>query len=387
MGQLTELKQIRKIRNRKKNAKRFTILMILAVIFAALFLILDKIKEFDVKTKIDDTIISMGNGPGFPIDIAGRDAISLFEVSKLPAIVNDSNIFVYNPKGKATTNIQHGYNRPIAYSSNGRILLFDLGGTKLKLHSLSKLLCEKKFDNPIINADISESGTFCVATESNNYVGEVVAFNKKGDQIFKWSSSKNVVTNASLSPDGNYLAVTAVNSNDGGLISFLYIFKINTGTEISMFSFDDELPLDVTFKNSTQIVVLTDKSIKTVTNLGRKVGEYSFNDESIYDFDLTDSENSTIVLGVHNQTGELNVVNLDIKNNVIGTFKTDKKISSVEIDDKGLCLTANDEIIFYNYEGLELQKINAPLVRKALIIENNLYYTTHNQVYKLNIKR
>ncbi|MEG1965544.1 MAG: DUF5711 family protein, partial [Oscillospiraceae bacterium] len=385
MGQLTDLKQIRKIRNRKKNAKRFAILMVLAVIIASLFLILEKIKEFDIKTKIDDTIISMGNGPGFPIDIAGREAISLFEVSKLPAIVNDSNIFVYNPKGKATTNIQHGYNRPIAYASNGRIVIFDLGGTKLKLHSLSKLLCEKKFDNPIINADISESGTFYVATESNNYVGEVVAFNKKGDQIFKWSSSKNVVTNASLSPDGNYLAVTAVNSNDGGLISFLYIFKISTGTEISMLTFDDELPIDLSFKSSTQIVLLTDKSIKTITNLGRRVGEYSFNDEAVYDFDIENCENSTIVLGVHNQTGELNVVNLDIKNNVIGTFKTDKKISSIKIDDENLRLTANDEILFYDFNGLELQKIDAPLVRKSLMIDNNLYYTTHNQVYKLNI--
>ncbi|MEG3005947.1 MAG: DUF5711 family protein, partial [Oscillospiraceae bacterium] len=269
----------------------------------------------------------------------------------------------------------------------GRIVIFDLGGTKLKLHSLSKLLCEKKFDNPIINADISESGTFCVATESNNYVGEVVAFNKKGDQIFKWSSSKNVVTNASLSPDGNYLAVTAVNSNDGGLISFLYIFKISTGTEISMLTFDDELPIDLSFKSSTQIVLLTDKSIKTITNLGRRVGEYSFNDEAVYDFDIENCENSTIVLGVHNQTGELNVVNLDIKNNVIGTFKTDKKISSIKIDDENLRLTANDEILFYDFNGLELQKIDAPLVRKSLMIDNNLYYTTHNQVYKLNIKR
>lgn len=386
MGQLTDLKEARKLRNRKKNARRFAILTILAVVVASFYLIFEKVKEFDIKTKIDDFVASWGDGPGYPVDIAGREALALFEVSGLPTVINDSNIYVYNQKGKVVANIQHGYNKPVAYASNGRVLNFDLGGTKVKINSASKLIYEKKYDFSVINADISKSGRFCVATESDNYVGEVVVYNKSGDSIFKWYSAENVITNAVLSDDGDYMAVTAINSVNGGLTSFLYIFKITNGTEVAKFTYENELALDITFKTNNAITLLTDKSIKSITTLGREMGEYNFDGEVLSAYSFKNSDNSVLILGNHNQKGQWNIIALDSKNNVITDFKTSEKVKYVFANDENICLSLTDKIVLYNFGGEIYKEIEAPLVRQSIIIGKTLYYTNNTQVNKVDLK-
>ncbi len=382
MGQIDDLKYARKIRSRKRAARHFFILMILFIIIFTFYLLFEKVKEFDIKTRINDIIISMGSGPGFPVDIAGREPIKFYQAGGMPAILNDSNNYVYNSKGKTILNITHGYNIPIAESKNGKILLYDLGGRKLQIHSLSRQLLEMELDQTIIDADISENGYFAVATSSNDYVGEVSVYNEKGKNTYKWLSAQNIITDISISPKGDYLAVSAINTDKGSEISCLYLFKIDTQT-YKKIDFVEEYPLSVRYRKNNELTLITDKSIKSYTNSGRQIGKYEFKNKILSNF-YDESINTALVFTEHGKKDEYTVVQLNNKAEVLSENKINKKILDIMIDEKGSCITTEEEIIFIDLTGNEVEKLTVPWVKKSLIIGQQFYYSTHNEIYKLN---
>ena len=387
MGQIENIKQMRKARSRKRAAKKFFVLMFLSLIMIVSYLLWETIKDFDIKTKVNDIFISMGSGPGFPVSIAGKEAMALYDVSGMPALINDSNNFLYNEKGKTVSNIQHGCRVPMADSAGGKIMIYDLGGRKLKIYSKSRMLIEKNFDQNIINADMSESGDFAVALGSNDYVGQVFVHNDKGKSMFIWSSAENVITDVALSPSGQYLAVTAVNSDNGKLVSFLYIFKIGDNKISHKIEFSEEYPVEVCFKDNSIVTVLTDRTIRNYTTSGREAGIYDFSGKILCDFALDSRKNSILAFKKPGNRPIYMLVLLGEKNEIIWQKDMEEKVIDLGIDDKGVFITGEDKIVFYNLKGEETELISAPLVRKTLVMGQKVYYSTHNEVYKTSAVR
>lgn len=387
MGQIENIKQMRKARSRKRAAKKFFVLMFLSLVMIVSYLLWETIKDFDIKTKINDIFISMGSGPGFPVSIAGKEAMDLYEVAGMPALINDSNNFLYNEKGKTVSNIQHGCRVPIADSAGGKIMIYDLGGRRLKIYSKSRLLIEKNFGKNIINADIAQSGDFAVALDSDNYVGQVFVHNDKGKSVFIWSSAENVITDVALSPNGQYLAVTAVNSDNGKLVSFLYIFKIGDSKINHKMEFTDEYPVEVKFKGSSIVSVLTDRAIRNYTTSGREAGIYDFTGKILCDFDIESPKNSVLAFKKAGNRPVYMLVQLGEKNEIIWQKELEEKVIDAGIDEKGAYITGEDKIVFYNLSGEETDRIEAPLIRKTLVMGQKVYYSTHNEVYQTSVTR
>lgn len=382
MGQIDDLRKARKIRSRKRAAKQFLILLILFIIVFIGYLLFDKAKEWDIKTRFNDMVVSMGSGPGFPVGISGREPIKFYQTAGMPTVLNDSNNYVYNSKGKTINNITHGYNIPIAESKNGRILIYDLGGMKLQVNSLSKNIISMSFDQTIINADISENGYFAVATSSDNYVGEVAIYNEKGKETYKWYSSNNIITDISISPKGDYLAVSAVNTEKGFEISYLYIFKIDTQTYEKL-EFKDEYPISVRYRKNNELTLITNKSIKSFTNMGREIGSYNFSNKILSNF-YDEGNNTALVFSEHGKKNEFTIVQLNNKMEVMSDYKMYRKIFDIMIDDYGSCITTEDKILLIDLNGNKVAEYDTPWAKKSLVIGDKLYYTTHSEIYKIN---
>ena len=386
MGQIEDLKKARKARARKRAIRHFIVLIFLFIIIFIFYLLFDKIKDFDIKTRVNDIMISMGTGPGYPTAISGREPIKFYQVSGMPAILNDSNNYVYNTKGKTISNIPHGFNIPVAEAKNGKILLYDLGGQRLQIHSLSKKIIDLEFDQSIINADISESGSFAVATSSDNYVGEVSVFNEKGKNVYIWSSAHNVITDISISPKGDYLAVATINAQSGDAFSCLYIFKIDTQT-YKKIEFKNEYPLSVKFRKNNEVTFITDKSIKSFTNSGRSIGSYDFSDKILVNF-YDENINTALVLSEHGKKSEFIIVQLNNKCEALSEYKLNKEVFDIITDEKGCCIACEDSTIFIDIGGEVTDTVDTPWIKKLMVTGDRLYYTTHDEIYKINgVKR
>ncbi|MCX7711739.1 MAG: DUF5711 family protein [Clostridia bacterium] len=104
---------------------------------------------------------------------------------------------------------------PKVKKSSADLLVYDLGGREVVIINGKSVKWNKKLDNNIINADISESGYVSIVQELKGYKAAVSVFNLQGNEFFTRSDADNFVLGAQVSPNGKYVAVHMLDMSGG----------------------------------------------------------------------------------------------------------------------------------------------------------------------------
>jgi len=81
--------------------------------------------------------VGVGNGNGYPTDIVGSTVSrgNFITMHKNAVALSDTALTVMNNTAKHLVNCQHGFSHPVLQASNGRYLLYNLGGSGFKVVS------------------------------------------------------------------------------------------------------------------------------------------------------------------------------------------------------------------------------------------------------------
>lgn len=219
-----DLKVIRGGKTAKK-IKRVITLLVVGLLVSAIIIL-----HFSAPTGIveylQNSYAALGSGPGFPIAPSGGKLENIYSSGNSLLILSDTLVEAYNENGREIYSRQHGFGNPVLVPQKTRTLVYDRGGTGVKLYNMHTVLFDKKLENSILAAAIARNGTCAFATRSRGYAAQVEVVNRNFSSIFKWYSPEELINAVALSGDGKYLAVSAVNASAGEYLSHLYIFNI-----------------------------------------------------------------------------------------------------------------------------------------------------------------
>ena len=177
-------------KNRDKRRKRLTKLLIIlavAILGVSLFLTqelwLPKLRGLGTqyKTIVNDGRLAEGN---FPIEINGGAQYQLSCSNENVIVMSDAYIYFYNEEGGEIKRRQHALSNAVMEAVNGRVLLFESGGTEFSVEDKSGLLYMNKLDKNIMFARLSKEGYAAVVTTSENYDCEIIVYDRKGKMIY-----------------------------------------------------------------------------------------------------------------------------------------------------------------------------------------------------------
>ena len=177
-------------KNRDKRRKRLTKLLIIlavAILGVSLFLTqelwLPKLRGLGTqyKTIVNDGRLAEGN---FPIEINGGAQYQLSCSNENVIVMSDAYIYFYNEEGGEITRRQHALSNAVMEAVNGRVLLFESGGTEFSVEDKSGLLYMNKLDKNIMFVRLSKEGYAAVVTTSENYDCEIIVYDRKGKMIY-----------------------------------------------------------------------------------------------------------------------------------------------------------------------------------------------------------
>lgn len=161
---ITDLRQLRKERGRKRTLKRLGIF--LGVVCGVALAVLG-VQEFFRGNYIQE-IRSFGSmylpGDGYPVEVLGSDVVDLQNADGNLAVVAKSRILYLNPNGRKVEEIKHNLYNVESVCYRGKTLIYDQGGNDLKVYSGSRLLFEQSYPKSIYCADLSSGGNLAVAT-------------------------------------------------------------------------------------------------------------------------------------------------------------------------------------------------------------------------------
>ncbi len=234
---------IKVVKGKKLERRRkFKILLAVLLILFSAYLILNFTLPISLSENLNNLVATFGTGD-YPIELYGTDVIDSHSKGLYYYVLTDTNLSAFSNSGKEIYTYSHGYEKPILKTSKTRALIFSQGGNNLEIYNLSKKITEYKSEKEIITADISRNGSYAVATYSESYATEVKVFDKNNKLLFQWNSAKDTVNALTLSPDGEYLIVSAYNANNGNLNSKISVFDIknNSATPKAAFNVDNNI--------------------------------------------------------------------------------------------------------------------------------------------------
>ncbi|MEG1886665.1 MAG: DUF5711 family protein [Oscillospiraceae bacterium] len=317
----------------------------------------------------------------FPKSLTGDNVISMKSMGGAINVLSDTYYETYSSAGKQMTASQHGFLSPQMEVSSARTLVFDRGGTGVKVYNHSRLIIDKKTENEIYCADIGRRGTIAFATKSKGYAAQVEVLNKSFETKFKWFSPDNLISDVAVNSRGDKIAVCELFARDGEYVSKISVFDFKDAvSEVSY-----EFPKTVI----TSIENLSDKSFAAISDTGAKIINWDKYSKSEIIFDspvkLVRVSNKKIAVMYDKGNNKISstVAVYNDAGTHIGTFNVNDEVKNLAITNKNLYCVTSESIKCFDFAGNVISSENCGFHTEMLTdINNSAVYISQSEIIK-----
>ena len=377
MGQATDFDKLRRKRRRGRLIRRIAVLV--AVLLGALIVLSlnDMLVDVGVLHYINDFFADFG-GDGYPIPAPGgtlRDAKSL---GANIAILNDTNLFIYNKRGKELQGVQRMNDGTILLTAGGRALTYDVGSARFRLFSRSNILLEGESEYAITSAALGRKGNYAIVTSHKQFTAQATVFDPAFELEFQWSSNE-LVAGLALSPDGDSMAAGCVGAQGGVLCSTVLLFSFDRQNEIARLEFMDELLLHLEYVSDKKVGVLTDRGYHIMDDTGKLAASRSFGGERLVESRFEGG--AALLLCENPESRTQTIILLDKNGAELGVLRTGIRVRDMQLGAREVYLLTEEGIAVYDMELSHKQTVEAGGVMRILLAADTLYCLTPEQIY------
>ena len=214
-------------------------------------------------------------GEGYPIRVSGLSVQQMELLGSDLAVSEDAAFRLYDRSGNERYMVELDYSAPVFIPCKNRVLIYERGGTRMKICDRNGEVCSKEAQGAILTCGFG-GGRAAVATLADNTTSRLTVYDSNFIQeIFVWQTS-SYIARAAVSPNGRYLAVAVIDNEGGDIYTELSVFDTKSADTLFSNRYSGEVILDLSFTGNSDILVLTDRSLSGVTGLDRMDFQVSF---------------------------------------------------------------------------------------------------------------
>jgi len=255
---------------------------------------------------------------------------------------------VFNTEGNETLRDSFRMTQPAVTVFGNRFMVYDIGGTSVRVFTGSQILSSFETDGTIVSASGNQNGWFCVVTQRGGGIrGTVTVYNNNGARVFEVDFRTGFVLTAEISPDNKNLAI--LNFTD--TVSRVTFYKnIDTEDEPShVFDLTSGLIIDISYLPAGDLLVISTDLLFFIDEDGVAEALYPYHDKRLGSY--TRDENF-IALHIYDygigHRGR--IVTLTSSGNILGESATEREVISMSAFNDSLVILKNDGIVFYSDE-------------------------------------
>lgn len=311
-GQVEDLSEARQRRKRQRFHRLLLWVLPLTLLFvwfvarnsAALVSVADFVETMQVGTM---------QGPGLPQDVGISELYQWYEMNGGFVALGQENCVFYNNKGVRMRSIQAGYARPAISAGDTRFVLYNRGGTELRVESRTQNLYTRSYTNGIMLCEMGPSGSLAVVTEDPSYTAQVLVYPSSMEQPLTWKITSNtgVPIRVAFSKNEKKLAIVTLSAENGKTVSQIYVLDRGRPKEqpTLLATKEDSVPLAADWVGDRLMVTYNDG----VCTYQEKKGETArFDAEGVTDISLLPNGRSAVLLNRGTES-EIVLLNKNLK--------------------------------------------------------------------------
>ena len=339
----------RKIKKKKIIKKYIKVFFLFLSFFVIMFVVW--------KISFKNMFFSRTNS-NFPILYSGDAVLELEKFSGGFSVLTNNKLNFYNKNGKLLSNFKNSNPKMQIRSCQGNILCYEQDAKKFSIHNDKKILFTDKLENNICFGKIFKNNNFGFVTKGENYLSELVVYNKKNEQIFRWVCAEGLIVDFDLFDDLSGCVLTAIRSNDGFLKTLVYEIQFSNieKSEKMKKDFKNYCPLAV-FKFGSVIILVCDTKIFFMDSKGKIFNSVAYSTD-LESFCVTDDGH---FVGCFSSPGNSNFRNILISYDRFANF-----VAKLEVEDEVKKIqTKRNDILILTQNSIIKTKVNFKKIKKT----------------------
>ena len=226
------------------------VLLLLAVVVAAAL----AIREYS-KRKADSEMTAEGF-----YAVSADTVVSVMPYADGVAVLTANGVEYVDHTGTLLQANEHNYASPAMAAAGKNVILYDRGGTKLRIEKSTNRYNELEFGSAVSCADITEKGVYAFSLNQDaGYQSHVYVYSRQDKVLLEWGSGSGCVLTMSLSPNGKALAVGLYTVENAEYTGKVICFRFGQKEPVYTTEFKGQTVYGVSFQTKDTLAVLTDK--------------------------------------------------------------------------------------------------------------------------------
>ena len=348
-GRVEDLSQAR-LRRKKQKIRKLLLWAVPLALLLVWFIARNSAALVSAGDFVETLQINSARGQGLPQNTGISELYQWQEMTGgFVALGKESCVF-YNDKGVRMRSIQAGYARPAISAGDTRFVLYNRGGTELRVESRTKNLYTKSDLGGILLCEMSPEGSLAVVTEDPRYTAKLLVYPSSMEQPLTWklTSTEGVPLSLAFSENEKKLAVVTITAKDGKNISQLYILDRSRPRQeqTPLAIRENGVPLASEWIGDT-LVVAYSNGVVTYQEKKGETGKFEWSGESLIDFSMLPSGKMALLLS---SGASAEIVLLDKNLKETGRIGVESG-NGVALTKNGVYLYTNANVVCYSLKG------------------------------------
>ncbi len=244
-------------------------------------------------------------------------------------IANNEGIVCIDKDGDTVFDVTAKTSSPIVKTAGEYILLADLGGSEVYVIQEGDIINNFSAENKIINCSINKRGRTVLVTSETSYRNVIVAYNTRGDEIYRWKISDFYVTDAVLSYDGSRIAATYISTDNEELTGGVIMVNVRQEKVLGKLAYKNCVFPFVSFNGNNSATAIGDAKMIGITKNGGENWVVEYDGQKLETFAFLEGEGS--VLSFENNSNNSTLIAYDDNGRERGTNRLGFNVNNLDM--------------------------------------------------------
>lgn len=294
------------------------------------------------------------------------------------AQISDRQIAIYDAGGRTSYTGKLSYKDPAICASDKFVLAYDRSGGDYSLYTTFSQAHTGSTGYPIVDADLSDSGVWAIASRSKEYFGTVEVYSDSFQLMNKIQKNKYIAS-IDLSADGTMLLITSYYIGKEGIETELMTLAVDSDEPNLLLTFPGILPWEAAWLDNTagEFVLICEEGVKFFDSKGKISKEYGFLGENVIEYTISSSHSQVAIVtreGV--DTNSTRVVLLSERGKTLSDLSYNEAIQKASITSDGLILLFGSTAHKISDNQTQVFSVENTVLQTVVSAKDTLYLCT-----------
>jgi len=256
-------------------------------------------------------------------------------------VAGRSGFTYYDKSGKAALSDEVSMSDPVLSTGGSYGMVYDLGGTDLRVFDKQDIIYEVTADNKIISAQMNQNGWAAVCTEGTDANGVVTVYNSTGEAVYEWYSRTGYLVSAAVSPDDKHMSVLTMTGEGSRIVGF----DLGSDEEQGEYIAEESLIFSIMYTSAGTVLALAEDSVVYLDKSVQLVTSYEYESSYLRSFAFDDV--LALYLGDTGSGSTGRLVLLGEKGELLGEEQASRGVISMSVSGKYLGVLYDDGLEIY----------------------------------------